>query len=183
MLGYLNPTYFVGGDLRLDPVAARAGLAGLARDLDLSVEALAAGIHRIVNERMANEIRLVSVKRGHDPRRFALVPLGGAGAVHGGRLAALLSIPTVLVPQAPGVLSAFGLLVAHVEHEQTRTIGMRIDQPDLPRLEALVAELDALCHAKMARERVPLATVRVAHYLDIRYVGQSYELTCPWPIP
>ena len=163
----------------LDPAAARAGMTGLARDLDLTVEALAAGIHRIVNERMASEIRLVSVKRGHDPRRFALVPLGGAGAVHAGRLAALLAIPTVLVPQAPGVLSAFGLLVAHVEHEQTRTIGMRLDEPDLARLGVLVAELDTLCHTRMARERVRLDGVRIAHFLDVRYVGQSYELEVP----
>jgi N-methylhydantoinase A len=179
VLGYLNPAYFAGGDIPLNPAAARAGMTGLARDLDLTVEALAAGIHRIVNERMANEIRLVSVKRGHDPRRFALVPLGGAGAVHAGRLAALLAIPTVLVPQAPGVLSAFGLLVAHVEHEQTRTIGMRLDEPDLARLGVLVAELDTLCHTRMARERVRLDSVRIAHFLDVRYVGQSYELEVP----
>jgi N-methylhydantoinase A len=183
VLGYLNPAYFAGGNIPLDPATARAGLATLASDLDLSVEALAGGIHRILNERMANEIRLVSVKRGHDPRRFALVPLGGAGGVHGGRLAALLSIPTVLVPQAPGVLSAFGLLVAHVEHEETRTIGMRLDQPDLERLGRQVAELDALCHARMARERVPLESVRVARFLDIRYVGQSYELEAPLSHP
>jgi N-methylhydantoinase A len=104
VLGYLNPAYFAGGDIPLDPAAAHAGLAPLAHDLGLTVPVLAAGIHRIVNERMANEIRLVSVKRGHDPRRFALVPLGGAGAVHGGRLATLLSIPTMLVP--PGARRA-----------------------------------------------------------------------------
>ncbi len=176
VLGYLNADYFAGGQLALDVEAARAGIEAMARQFGMKTEVLAAGIHRIINERTANEIRLVSVKRGYDPRQFALVPLGGAGPVHGGRLAALLSIPTVVVPEAPGVLSAFGLLVADIEHEQTRTFGARMDEVEPGRMEALFAELDALCAAKMARENVPPAAVIVEHYLDIRYVGQSYEL-------
>jgi N-methylhydantoinase A len=176
VLGYLNPGYFAGGELGLDLEAARAGMARMARELSMKPEVLAAGIHRIINERMANEIRLVSVKRGYDPRQFSLVPLGGAGPVHGGRLAALLSIPTVVVPEAPGVLSAFGLLVANIEHEQTRTLGARLDEVAPERVEGLFTELDAICAEKMARENVAPGQVHVQHHLDIRYIGQSYEL-------
>ena len=176
VLGYLNPGYFAGGQLTLDLEAARAGIAKMAGELRMTPEVLAAGIHRIINERMANEIRLVSVKRGYDPRQFSLVPLGGAGPVHGSRLAALLSIPTLVVPESPGVLSAFGLLVANIEHEQTRTLGARLDTVDPSILEDLFVELDAACARKMERENVDAASVKVQHSMDIRYVGQSYEL-------
>ncbi len=179
VLGYLNPDYFAGGQLRLDLAAARAGLERMADQLNMTCEGLAAGIHRIINERMANEIRLVSVKRGYDPRQFALVPLGGAGPVHGGRLASLLSIPTMVVPEAPGVLSAFGLLVANIEHEQTRTLGARLDTVAPARVSDVFAELDAICSDKMARENVSRSAINVQHFVDIRYVGQSYELEVP----
>ena len=103
VLGYLNPAYFADGTmpLRAD-LARRAVEEHVAAPLGLDVAAAAAGIHRVVNENMAQALRLVSVRRGHDPRRVCLVPLGGAGAVHAGRLAAALGVPTVVVPPAPG---------------------------------------------------------------------------------
>ena len=176
VLGFLNPGYFAGGQFALDADAARDGIARMAALYGIAVEALAAGIHRILNEKMANEIRLVSVKRGHDPRQFALAALGGAGPVHGGRLAALLSIPTVIVPAAPGVLCAFGLLVSNFEHELTQPVGARIEAADPHRLAALFAEVDALCGAKMAQGDAGDAPTRVQHFVDIRYAGQSFEL-------
>ena len=180
-LGYLNPDYFADGQMQLDPAASHAVLDEMAGQLNLAPLALAAGIHRIINERMSDEIRLVSVRRGYDPRQFALVALGGAGPVHAGRLARMLSIPTVLVPATPGVLAAFGLLVANVEHEHTRTFAVRSDQVRLPVMEAAFAELDALGREKMAQDQVPASAVRMARHGDLRYVGQSYELEVPLP--
>ena len=110
VLDYLNPHYFAGGDLTLQVDKAHQVVRDMAERLHIPPEALAAGMHRIINARMADEIHLVSVRRGYDPRQFALVPLGGASPVHGGRLAAMLSMPTTDVPAAPGVRSAFGLL-------------------------------------------------------------------------
>src|SRR5581483_646403 len=180
VLGFLNPNYFAGGGFTLDLPAARAGIGELAKQFEMSVEAMAAGIHRILNERMANEIRLVSVKRGHDPRQFALTALGGAGPVHGGKLAELLSISTMIVPRGPGVLSAFGLLVSNIEHEQTRTLGVRMESVDPQQVSVLFRELDELCASKMAREEsADVVTREVQHFVDIRYVGQSYELELP----
>ena len=181
-LGYLNPDYFAGGEVRLDPALARAAIArAVAGPLGLSLPVAAAGIHRIVNARMADQLRLVSVRRGHDPRRFALVPLGGAGPVHAGRLAEQLDIDTIVVPPAPGVLSAFGLLVADIEHEHSATFGQEAAAVDLDAMRRAFAALDEVCRAKMARDRVPPDAVAVRHSCEMRYVGQAYELEVPLP--
>jgi N-methylhydantoinase A len=179
VLGYLNPDYFAGGELCLQAAAAQRAIERLAAQLQMTPVALASGIHRIINTRMADEMRLVSVRRGYDPRQFALVLLGGAGPVHGGRLARMLSIPTVIVPATPGVLSAFGLLVASAEHDHTRTFAAKAQEVDLARLERLFEELERLGQEKMQRDRVPAQLVQVARSADLRYVGQSYELEVP----
>jgi N-methylhydantoinase A len=153
----------------------------MAVRLHMPPEALAAGLHHILNAGMADEIRLVSVRRGYDPRQFALVPLGGAGPVHGGRLAAMLSISTTVVPAAPGVLSAFGLLVADIEHDQSQTFAVKADEADVERIVQVLAELDLLGQEKMQRNHIPPEFVHVNHTADLRYVGQSYELEVPLP--
>ena len=181
VLGYLNPHYFAGGDLTLQVDKAYQVVRDMAARLHMTSEALAAGMHHILNACMVDEIRLVSVRRGYDPRQFALVPLGGAGPVHGGRLAAMLSIPTTVVPAAPGVLSAFGLLVANIEHDQSRTFVVKADEVDVERIIQVLAELDLLGQEKMQRDHVPPQLVHVNHAADLRYVGQSYELEVPLP--
>jgi N-methylhydantoinase A len=181
VLGYLNPYYFAGGDLTLQVDKAYQVVRDMAVRLHMTPEALAAGLHHILNAGMADEIRLVSVRRGYDPRQFALVPLGGAGPVHGGRLAAMLSIPTTVVPAAPGVLSAFGLLVADIEHDQSRTFAVKADEADVERIVQVLAELDLLGQEKMQRDYIPPECVHVNHTADLRYVGQSYELEVPLP--
>ena len=108
VLGYLDPDYFAGGKLKLKPELAREAVARIAGRLNLTVEQAALGIHRILNAQMAEGIRLVSIRQGHDPRRFTLLPLGGGGALHACALAEELGITRVLVPRHPGVLSAAG---------------------------------------------------------------------------
>ena len=136
----------------------------------------AAGIHRVINAKMADEIRLVSVRRGHDPRSFALVLLGGAGPVHGGRLAAELGIPRLVVPPVPGVLSAQGLLVADVEHDRAETVAVHSDDAEVGAFEATFARLELHVAARMASDRVPPEEVMTTRFADMRYVGQSYTL-------
>jgi len=176
VLGYLNPKYFAGGDMTIDPAAAQDAVAKMAKRLELAPPALAAGIHRIVNDRMADEVRLVSVRKGYDPRQFALVCLGGAGPVHGGRIAPRLSIPSMLVPATPGVLAAFGLLVSPAEQEQVRAFGARSDEARMGDMAGLFAELNAAGLARMEQDGVPAADIRTTRSADVRYVGQSYEL-------
>jgi N-methylhydantoinase A len=182
VLGYLNPHYFAGGRLTLDAEAAHRVIGDMAARLQMTPPALAAGIHRIINARMADEIRLVSIRRGYDPRQFALLLMGGAGPVHGGRLATMLAIPTTVVPTAPGVLSAFGLLVASIEHDQSRTFAVPAAAVDLTQMVQVLEELDRLGRDKMQRDRVLPPDVQIAHAADLRYIGQSYELEVPLPV-
>ncbi|MGB7258033.1 MAG: hydantoinase/oxoprolinase family protein [Pseudolabrys sp.] len=176
VLGYLNPHTFAGG-ISLDLEAAKAAIKVVADKIGLDLVATAAGIHRIVNARMNDEVRRVSVQRGFDPRQFALLPLGGAGPVHGCALAKDLNITKVLIPDTPGVLSAFGLLVANIEHDQMETLARRADQLDRTSLESVFGRLDAAGQAKMAADGVAPQEVEIRRQADIRYVGQSYELT------
>jgi N-methylhydantoinase A len=183
VLGYLNPTRFAGGSMTLDVMAAERAMAAVGRRLGVDAVAAAAGIHRVVNARMADQIRLVTIKRGYDPRQFVLVVLGGAGPVHGAALAAEMGMAEVLVPEAPGVLAAFGLLAAAIEHHHARTLQARTDAADLAAVNRCLAELDAAGQARMREEGVAAREVRVAYAADMRYVGQAYELEVPIAAP
>jgi N-methylhydantoinase A/oxoprolinase/acetone carboxylase beta subunit len=183
VLGYLNPARFAGGTVALDAAAAERAVAAIGRRLGVDTVAAAAGIHRVVNARMADQIRLVTIKRGYDPRQFALVVLGGAGPVHGAALAAEMGMAEVLVPEAPGVLAAFGLLAAAIEHHHARTLQARTDVADLDAINRCLQELDAAGRGRMREEGVAAEHVRVAYAADMRYVGQAYELEVPLAVP
>ncbi len=183
LLGYLDPAGFAGGTMALDVRAAEAAIHRLAAPLGLDPVRTAAGIHRVVNARMADQIRLMTIQRGHDPREFTLVLLGGAGPVHGVALAEELALPDVLVPEAPGVLSALGLLAAAIEHQHARTLPGPVAEADLAAVNACLRELDAAGRARMADEAVPPEAVRVTYTAEMRYVGQAYELPVPIGAP
>jgi N-methylhydantoinase A len=139
VLGHLPP-YLLDGAFALDTEAARRAIAtGIAEPMRLGLEDAARGILAIADNHMTGAIRVVSVERGHDPRDFLLVPFGGAGPLHGGALAHLLGIKTVLVPPAPGVLSALGLLISNLKTEFSRTCLKRPPHYDLDRIAATYA--------------------------------------------
>jgi len=183
VLGYLNPERFAGGALTLDVGAAERAVGAIGRRLGVDTITAAAGIHRVINARMADQIRLVTIKRGYDPRQFSLVVLGGAGPVHGAALAAEMGMAEVLVPEAPGVLAAFGLLAAAIEHHHARTLQAQTDVADLAAVNRCLAELDAAGRARMREEGVAAGDVHVAYTADMRYVGQAYELEVPIAAP
>jgi N-methylhydantoinase A len=176
ILGYLNPASFAGGSIALDVGAARSALEHFGSRLGMSGIEAAEGIHRVINSRMADAIRLVSLKRGFDPRDFALVLLGGAGPVHGGRLAAELEIRTMVVPAVPGVLSALGLLVAAVEHDAVETFAVRADRTSPADVAAAFQRLEVRVAKLMAADNVPDGEALSAHSIDGRYAGQAYSL-------
>ena len=152
VLGYIDPDYFAGGTMKLDAERAHASIeVKIAKPLGMSVEQAALGIHRVINASMAEGIRFVSVKRGIDPRRFSLVPLGGGGPVHGTALARELGIRRVIVPLHPGVLSAAGLLAAPVEHEAATAFNIAAAEVTTDMLTRLYAELDARCSCAHGR--------------------------------
>jgi N-methylhydantoinase A len=179
VLGYLNPDSFAGGTLRLDRDAAHRAVERFASRVGLSATEAAAGVHRVVNSRMADAIRLVSIRRGYDPRDFSLVLLGGAGPVHGGRLAAELAISKMIVPAAPGVLSALGLLVAAIEHEEAVTVAARLGTAVPDELEATFESLERQVAARMRADKVPPDGTMTMRSADARYAGQAYTLQVP----
>ncbi len=180
VLGYVNPDYFAGGSLKLDPdLAFKAIETVIAKPMGMSVETAALGIHRVINAQMAEAVRQVSINRGFDPRGFSLVALGGGGPVHATALASDLLLPRVIVPPFPGVLSAFGLLSAPIEHERATAFPKALVRTDLADVMATLKKLDAECAELMRAEGVASDAARTSHYADVCYVGQSYHLEVP----
>ena len=177
ILGLVNPDYFAGGALKLEPALARAVLeAKIARPLGMTLEEAALGIHRVLNAQMAEAIRLVSIGRGIDPREYSLLPLGGGGPLHATALARELGIARIAVPLHPGVLSAAGLLHAPIEHEVAAAFPRPLAGLAWPEVHGVLERLDAACARLMASEGVPRERRSVHYFADVCYVGQSYHL-------
>jgi N-methylhydantoinase A len=176
--GRLGPAGLLGGAMALQPEpAARAVAKNVAERLGLSTVDAALGILAVVNASMLGAIRRISVERGHDPRGFTLVAFGGAGPLHAAELARALDIPTVLVPQYPGVLSALGLLVSDVRTEFSATRIAETRALAAADLEAVFGPLEARARAWLEREGIPAPRRRLVRALDMRYIGQNHELT------
>ena len=182
LLGRLNPGFFLGGEIPLDVEAARRAIAGAcAEPLGMDPVEAAHGIVEIANAAMVNALRLVSIQRGYDPREFALVAFGGAGPVHACRLADEMEIPATVIPASPGTFSATGLLVTDLKRDYSTTRIERADRLDLDAVEAVYAGLEAQGREALEREGIPAGDSGYLRQADIRYVGQSYELTLPLP--
>ncbi len=178
------PPHLLGGEMRLDVERARRAITErIARPLGLGLESAASGILEIVNNNMVGAIRLVSVERGYDPRDFALVPFGGAGPLHGGELAALLAMRTVVVPPSPGVLSTFGLLATDVRNDYARTRLLKPPDYDRTAVAAIYADLERQALAWLADEGVAPPARRLRRLADLRYQHQGFELTIAWDEP
>jgi N-methylhydantoinase A/oxoprolinase/acetone carboxylase beta subunit len=167
VLGRIGRDQLIGGGMRLDPDRAASAVDSIASPLKISRIAAAQGILRVANANMERAIRLVSVERGHDPRDFALVAFGGCGGLHACEIAQELGIQTVLVPEHAGALSALGMLLADRVRDHAAGV---LNRTNLER------EFTRLEH--VARKDLPRA--ELIRSADIRYTGQSYELTVPW---
>ena len=180
VLGRLNPAYFLGGGMPLDPEqASRAVHERIARPLGLGLEEAAEGIIRVINATMIKGIRVVSVAKGFDPREFCVVAFGGAGPVHAAELAAELDIPRTLVPIAPGVTSALGLLMADVRHDYVRTVLRPANESDPGEMGRRYAQIEAEANDQIRREGLGNDGVSLVRLADMRYLGQGFELEVP----
>jgi N-methylhydantoinase A len=180
VLHRIDPSHFLGGEMRLDEEAAyRAIKEKCADPLGLDVVEVALGIVEIANTAMVNAVRRISVQRGYDPRDFVLVAFGGAGPLHANRLAVELEIPTVLVPMSPGTTSAMGLLVTDLKHDYSTTVIQRADRLDVEMVNRLYREMEAQGHKALLTEGMGHASIGFERQIDMRYVGQSYELSIP----
>ncbi|GGG19559.1 methylhydantoinase [Caldovatus sediminis] len=181
VLGYLNPDFFNGGAQRLERAAAAEAIErAIARPLGLSLEQAAWGVHSVANASMERAMRIVSIERGRDPRRYALVAFGGAGPLHAGRLARALEIPRVVVPRGAGVGSALGLLTAERKVDLGITRVLRLDAGQSEALRATFAELEARLAAE-ARRMGGKGELAVRRSASMRYAGQGYELRVDLP--
>jgi N-methylhydantoinase A len=182
VLGHFGGGGLLGGEFKLDVERARAALGVLAGDLSrvtgkrVSVIAAAEGVVSVANTNMERALRHISVERGHDPRQFVLLPFGGAGGLHAVELARALRIPRVIMPTAPGALSAVGVLVADVVKDQSRTVMFACNAADLLKLPKVFREMEREAAAVLRREGFPASKQRHERALAMRYRGQSFEL-------
>jgi N-methylhydantoinase A len=182
VLGYLDPDYFLGGQLKIDLAAARRAIKErIADPLGLSLEKAAWGIHQVVNESMANAARIHTLERGKDPHRFPVFAFGGAGPVHGCRIAKALGSPALIAPFGAGVMSAVGFLTAPLAFDFVRSWPGRLDQLDWQQANALLSEMEAEGQALLEQSGVSPERIRHRRIADMRYVGQGHEIQVQLP--
>ena len=178
VLGYMNPIAIAGGTVPIDHAGAHAALATIADPLELPAEAAAYGVHQVGNATMARAIRAVTTERGRDPREFDLVAFGGSGAIHAMTLAESLGIDRVCVPLHPGLFSALGLMLADLRYDYVQSVPGELDEAGVAGLETAFARLETQAFADAGRDPSE-AGLTVHRSVDLRYAGQSSDLTLP----
>jgi N-methylhydantoinase A len=177
VLGYLNPSYLLGGRLAINRDAAMVAIqTQIAEPLSLDVQAAAAGIVDIVNHSMADALRIVSVQRGYDARAFSLVAFGGAGPVHAAALAEALDMREVVIPPIPGGFSALGLVTTDLRRDYSRTYYSTLAAADPKAMHALFSEMEQAGRVMLAASGIAAAQHELSRSADCRYVKQAYEL-------
>ena len=181
LAGRINPEYFLGGTIPLDLEQARAAYAPIAAGFGVGVDEAALGVIRIADASMIHLLKLVSVRRGRDPRDFALVAFGGGGSMHACALARDLRVPRVIVPLHPGHFSAWGMLTSDLRHDLVQTHYVRADRIDADELDRIWAGLEERLTAVFAQEGLGRDRVVFARSADMRYAGQEHTVTVPAP--
>jgi len=176
VLGRLDPKNFLGGAMALDVAAARGVIERFAAETALPMAQTALGILTIINANMANAIRSRTVQKGIDPRGYALVAFGGAGPLHAVEVARTLGINEVIIPPAPGITSAMGLLTTDLKYDVVRTCFQLSNAPDLPRMTEAFTEMEAEIAVQFAADGLDPTLAHYERAGDLRYVGQGYEL-------
>ena len=177
LLGYLNPDYFAGGELKLQVELARQSVDQyVAKPLGLSAADAAQGIHRVATNQIAEAIRAITIERGYDPREFKLVAFGGGGPVHAPAVALELGIETVIVPRHPGLFSARGIAMSDFTHDYVTPVLAQLSELDQGRLEEAFGLLESRAAGDLAAEGIPEQRQIFVRSLDMRYSGQSSEL-------
>ncbi len=179
ILGILNPKGLLGGSLRLDPARAAGAFAEIAERFDVSVEKAAAGVYRIVTANLAEAIREVTVKRGTDPRDFALVAFGGAGGQHAAAVAREMEMKGAIFPRNASTFSAFGLLTADLKNTLAKSLMLPLARVSADAIEADFRELVGRARGFLEESESGLERVYTDRWADIQYVGQSHEVAVP----
>lgn len=181
LVGRINPDYFLGGEIPLDVDAARCAMRSIADPFDLSEDVAALGIIRLANASMDNLLRLVSVRRGLDPRDFTLIAFGGGGSMHATELARGLHIAKVIIPVGPGHFSAWGMLATDLRVDLIRTRIVRTDHIDAIGLMEMMTELEETACETLVGEGVDARQIVTQRFADMRYRGQEHTVKVPLP--
>lgn len=182
ILGYLNPDYFLGGEMLLHTDLARKTLKEkLADPLGVTVETAAIGINRIVTENMATATRIHISEKGKDPRKYDLMAFGGAGPIHAFRIAEIMKLKRIICPAAAGAASALGLLVAPLAVDLVRSYMTRLDRTDWDRVRRIFAEMEEEATDNLMAAGVDRKEIYWERTADMRYAGQFYEIPSPVP--
>jgi N-methylhydantoinase A len=180
LLGYLDQGSLLGGELKIDRAAAEAAVrTRLADPLGLDATSAAAAVIDVVNNAMAEVLKIVSVQRGHDPRDFVLAPFGGAGPLHAAALADELGIAEVICPPIPGAFSALGLVGTDLKRDYVQTLLVTTDEAEAAAVEAAFAALEERGNAMLDEAGIAAGERRFERSVDARYRRQSYELMVP----
>jgi N-methylhydantoinase A len=178
LLGYLSEDNFLGGKMRLDAAKARAAVKNyVAGPLGMDELEAAEGVIKIIDVKMEEAIKAISTMRGHDLRDFMLLPFGGAGPLHAGRIARDLGMAGMIIPLHAGVFSAMGLVMSDVAHDYVRSRLTALPGTAPAELNAVFAEMEAQASADLAEEGFEKDRIRINRAFDLRYAGQGYELT------
>lgn len=177
----MNARNFLGGELKVSLEKARQAIKPIAERFNTSLEEAALGIIRISDFGKMNAIKLISVRRGYDPRDFVLVAFGGGGPMHAGAMMRELRCKKVVIPVYPGVFSAFGMLMSDLQIDTLRTRIMRVDGADLTTLTGLYDEMETQCRHNLEAENIARESIRIQRHADMRYLGQEHTVKVPVP--
>jgi N-methylhydantoinase A len=182
LLGYVDPQFFLGGEIKLDRQAADAAVGAIASRLDVSVEEAAYAIYDVVNEGMADALNERCTKRGLDPREFLLVAGGGAGGLHVAAIARKADIKSVMIPKFASVYCAFGMQLPDFSQDYVRTYTRRLANADPAAIASLYEEMEAQGRQVLMRSGARDDLIRFVRTADLRYVGQFNEVEVPCPV-
>ena len=181
LAGRINPDYFLGGEIKVDVEAARRAMRRVAEPFGLSDVEAALGVIRLANSNMDNLLRLVSVRRGFDPREFSLVAFGGGGSMHATALARRLHVKKVIVPVAPAVFSAWGMLMSDLRVDLVQTAIARTDRMTSGAMMEILMRLECEALDYFEHERIGPERVVTQRFADMRYLGQEHTVRVPLP--
>ncbi len=181
LAGRINPDYFLGGEISLDAKRAEAAMQPIAKAFKINIEEAAMGVIRIADANMINALKLVSVRRGYDPRDFVLIAFGGGGPMHAGALMRELHVKKIIIPTEPAVFSAWGMLMTDLRRDYIRTLITRTDQVEPGRLNGIYQEMEEQAREDLAAEGVQSGETTIQKYADMRYLGQEHTVKVPLP--
>jgi len=177
VLGYIDPTKFLAGDMPLKSELSRQGISEqLAGPLGTSVEEAAAGIMNVTTANSMGAIRQITVEEGRDPAEFSLLSFGGAGALFASLLGRELGIPKVIVPTAPAAFSAWGMLMADITYEASKTHISLLSDTTLDSLQELFLPLEVKVKGALQKQKAPYKGIQINRRLELRYLGQEHSL-------